>query len=78
MSPDLFNEAVSVELKKLSEISKLTCVDLSKKTGIPRSTINRYLNARSPIPLYAYIRLVHAMGGSLPGSLGRVLTAMVD
>ena len=78
MSTYLFNKAVSVELKHLLEGSRLTCVELSKKTGIPRSTINRYINARTPIPLYAYIRMVHAMGGSLPDSLGRVLTLMVD
>lgn len=68
-----FNQAIGLVLKKMANEQSLSCTNLACATGIPRSTISRYLNAKAPIPLYAFILLCHALNCNMVQVVGRAL-----
>lgn len=68
-----FNQAIGLVLKKMANEQSLSCTNLARATGIPRSTVSRYLNAKAPIPLYAFILLCHALNCNMVQAVGRAL-----
>ena len=68
-----FNQAIGLVLKKMANEQSLSCTSLARVTGIPRSTVSRYLNAKAPIPLYAFILLCHALNCNIIQVVGRAL-----
>lgn len=68
-----FNQAIGLVLKKMASEQSLSCTNLACATGIPRSTVSRYLNAKAPIPLYAFILLCHALNCNMVQVVGRAL-----
>ncbi len=68
-----FNQAIGLVLKKMAHEQSLSCTNLASATGIPRSTVSRYLNAKAPIPLYAFILLCHALNCNMIQVVGRAL-----
>lgn len=68
-----FNQEVGFVLKRMASEQSLSCTNLADETGIPRSTISRYLNAKAPIPLYAFILLCRALNCNMVHVVGRAL-----
>ena len=59
------------ELKKLKESRNMTVQDISKKSGVPASTVSRILSGQTETPYFSNIvDMVIAMEGSLDEIIG--------
>lgn len=62
---------ISDELKKLKESRNMTVQDISKKSGIPASTVSRILSGQTETPYFSNIvDMVIAMEGSVDEIIG--------
>lgn len=62
---------ISDELKKLKESRNMTVQDISKKSGIPASTVSRILSGQTETPYFSNIvDMVIAMEGSVDEIVG--------
>lgn len=64
-------DMISDELKKLKESRNMTVQDISKKSGIPASTVSRILSGQTETPYFSNIvDMVIAMEGSVDEIIG--------
>ena len=64
-------DMISDELKKLKESRNMTVQDISKKSGIPASTVSRILSGQTETPYFSNIvDMVIAMDGSVDEIVG--------
>lgn len=68
---DGINDMISDELKKLKESRNMTVQDISKKSGVPASTVSRILSGQTETPYFSNIvDMVIAMEGSVDEIIG--------
>ena len=64
-------DMIGDELKKLKESRNMTVQDISKKSGIPASTVSRILSGQTETPYFSNIvDMVIAMEGSVDEIIG--------
>lgn len=57
---------LTMRLKELKEVSKMTNQELADKSGVPLATVNRILSGATPNPSYETVILIlEALNGSL-------------
>lgn len=62
------------ELKKLKESRNMTVQDISKKSGVPASTVSRILSGQTETPYFSNIvDMVIAMVIAMEGSLDEII-----